>query len=112
MSPSANLIGTPIPQTFADYQALALQQKQQAQRVTSRDGNVTYISDGLKTPSGKDSAEMTSRFPRLRRVACHQRELEEKEFRAGLLGEDHKELDRKHSNLKRKAEELVGLLRK
>jgi len=105
--------GLPIPKTFADYQKLALQQKDQAQKVSSRDGKITQISEsGVRTPTDTE-AEVTKRqFPRLRRVECHEKELEEKELREGLLGAEEHGLERKHVGLKRKAEGFAELFRK
>lgn len=109
--PPPTFTGTPIPKSFADYQKLALQQQQQAQRVVSRDGGIKTTSDGVNTPD-KEAEIKRCHFPKLRRVECHERELEEKECREELLGERDEGVERKQGGLKRKAEELVGLFRK
>lgn len=69
------------------------------------------MKTNLSNESSNKSEIKKCHLPKLRRVACHETELEEKEYRAGLLGENGNMLDRSHS-LRRKAEEVVGLFRK
>lgn len=109
----STLTGIPIPKTFADYQKLALQQQHQAQKISSRDGKITTISEsGIRTPTDTEAEATKRQFPRLRKVGCHERALEEKQLKEVLLGEGEHNLKRKHSNLKKRAESIVELFRR